>query len=136
MSVITHILPGATCFSSNLYEPFLGPQLAHFNQSQTLDANLNRCILYDDECSASSHACVAAGLSSISFSMPATKTPSNLSKAKFSRSQLRLFTRNSDRHEVSRLRLSLASCKVVDVTKSRSMKLEAMVKLVRASGYS
>lgn len=69
----------------------------------------------------------------MSLSMPATKTPSSLSNARFNRSQLRLFMRRSERHLFNSAKQSLASVTVGEVTKSRSMKLDAIVKFVRVS---
>lgn len=77
---------------------------------------------------------VAAGLSSIKVSIPATKTPSSRSNARFNRSQLLLFTRSKERQAYKSVRHSLASARVGDVTKSNNIKLEAMVKFERESG--
>jgi len=69
----------------------------------------------------------------MSRSMPATKTPSSLSNARFSKSQLRLLMRKSERQALSNAKHSFASAIVVEVTKRSKMKLDAMVKLARVS---
>lgn len=93
-----------------------------------------RLELYGFGCLLSSQAACAEGLRSINLSIPATKTPSSLSSARLSISQLRLLIRRSERQALSRVRHSFASADVGAVTKRTSMKLEAIVKFVRASG--
>ena len=85
------------------------------------------------DCPLSAQAWAAEALSSMSRSMPATNTPSSLSNAKFSRSQLRLLMRKRERQALSNAKHSLASAGVGEVTKSSKMKLDAIVKLVRVS---
>lgn len=75
----------------------------------------------------------AALLNSTNPSIPLTNTPSSLSRARFNRSQLRLLMRSKLLHAFSKARHSFASLTAGDVTKRRSMKLLAMVKLVRES---